>query len=316
MIRMNVKRYLSIVGVATLVFAIFIAGIAAYKFLYTPFGVGVNMPDGSGYDNDVQGIDEVEKSKPYNILVLGVDVEASLTDVIMLCQIDTVNHRMNMLSIPRDTRISFNGRTMKINETYKHQADKNDSGSKGVEATIKAVKELTGLPVHYYFLVNTQAFRDSIDAVGGVDFDVPQNMNYDDPLQDLHIHLKKGYQHLDGDKSEQLVRFRRYANGDVDRIKVQQAYFKALVDQKLAAKYVLKIPEVYGIIEGNSATNMRGADMLSAGKNLLKIDKENFNTYTLPGLGQYVGEVSYYIHDQDEMESLINSTFAAGNTLQ
>ncbi len=296
---MNVKRYFSIVGVATLVFVIFALGILAYNYLYSPFGSSENMPEGS-YVEYVEGIDEIEKSQPYNILVLGVDVEARLTDVMMLCQIDTVNHKMNMLSIPRDTRVSINGRMTKINSAY----------HSGVEQTIKSVKELTSLPIHYYYLVNTTAFRDAIDAVDGVDFEVPRDMDYEDPLQNLYIHLKKGYQHLDGNKAEQLVRFRRYPNGDLGRIEVQHDFFSALIEQKLAAKYVLKIPELYSIISENSSTNMRVVDMLSAGKQLLGIDKSDYSTYTVPGEAKTIDGISYFIPYSNELNQLVSTVFS------
>lgn len=296
---MNVKRYFSIVGVATLVFVIFALGILAYNYLYSPFGSSENMPEGS-YVEYVEGIDEIEKSQPYNILVLGVDVEARLTDVMMLCQIDTVNHKMNMLSIPRDTRVSINGRMTKINSAY----------HSGVEQTIKSVKELTSLPIHYYYLVNTTAFRDAIDAVDGVDFEVPRDMDYEDPLQNLYIHLKKGYQHLDGNKAEQLVRFRRYPNGDLGRIEVQHNFFSALIEQKLAAKYVLKIPELYSIISENSSTNMRVVDMLSAGKQLLGIDKSDYSTYTVPGEAKTIDGISYFIPYSNELNQLVSTVFS------
>lgn len=299
---MNVKKYLKIVGAATLVFAIFVVGIFAYEGynLYNnPWGEGANMPDGTT-DEDIVGLDEVEKSQAYNILLLGVDVEAKLTDVMMLCQIDPVDHEANILSIPRDTKVSINGRTMKINASFSHG---------GVEQVIKSVKNLTGLPVHHYILINTEAFRDTIDALGGVDFNVPQDMDYEDPLQGLYIHLKKGYQHLDGDKAEQLVRFRRYTNGDIDRIKVQQDFMMALIDQKLSATYVVKIPDVYSIVAKNTSTDMLGKEMLSAGKQLLAIKKENFNSFTVPGEGTYVGEVSYYVHYENQLKTLIEENF-------
>lgn len=296
---MNVKRYLTIVGIATVLFVLFAAGMLVYDYLYTPFGHGSNTPDGT-YDTDVEGIEEIERSKPYNILVLGVDVEANLTDVIMLCQIDTENHKMNMLSVPRDTRITIDGSSTKINTAFHG----------GIERTIKYVKEVTGLPVHYYFQINTAAFRDTIDALGGVDFDVPQDMRHIDPYQDLYIDLKKGFQHLDGDKAEQLVRFRGYPAGDIARIQVQHEFFAALVEQKLATKYVVKIPKVYDVISKNSTTNMRVADMLSAGKQLLSIDRANYATYTLPGEAQWIGGVSYYIANKEETDALVASVFS------
>ena len=296
---MNVKRYLIIVGIATVIFLLFAAGMLVYDYMYTPFGSGANMPDGT-YDENVEGIDAVERSKPYNILVIGVDVEANLSDVIMLCQIDTINHKMNMLSVPRDTRVVINNKTTKINTAYHG----------GIERTIKYVKDVTGLPVHYYFQINTAAFRDTIDALGGVDFDVPQDMHHIDPYQDLYIDLKKGFQHLDGDKAEQLVRFRGYPAGDIARIQMQHEFFGAIVEQKLSAKYVLKIPEVYNIVAKNSSTNMRVADMLSAGKQLLAIDRANYATYTLPGEPEWIGGVSYYIADKTKTDELVSTVFS------
>lgn len=299
---MNVKKYLAIVGTVTIICMVFVLGVFAYEAydLYAnPFGEGANMPDG-GLDEHVEGLEEVGKSQPYNILVLGVDVEAKLTDVMMLCQIDPVDKEVNIISIPRDTKVKVNGSTMKINASFSHG---------GVEQVIRTVKNLTGLPVHHYVLINTAAFRDTIDALGGVDFNVPQNMDYEDPLQNLYIHLKKGYQHLDGDKSEQLVRFRRYTNGDIDRIKVQQDFMMALIDQKLSATYVVKIPEVYEIVAKNTNTDMTGKEMLNAGKQLLAVDKTNFNSYTIPGEGMYVGDVSYYVHYENELKELIEEKF-------
>ena len=258
------------------------------------------MPDGT-VDKHVKGLEEVEKSKPYNILVLGVDVEAKLTDVMMLCQIDPVDHQVNMLSIPRDTRIKLSDRNMKINSSFSHG---------GVEQVITCVKELTGLPVHHYFLIDTDAFRDTIDALGGVYFTVPRKMDYEDPLQNLYIHLERGYQLLDGDKAEQLVRFRRYTNGDIDRIKVQQDFIKELIEQKLTAAYILKIPEVYSIVEKNSSTDMTRREMIDAGKQLLAVkDSEKFKSFTVPGEGQYIGEVSYYVPYKDDLKTLVETEF-------
>lgn len=296
---MNVKKYLLIVICTTFIFAIFSAGVVFYSYLNTDFGGASNMPDGS-VDEEIEGLDPVEKSQPYNILVLGIDVEAKLSDVMMLCQIDPIDHTVSMLSIPRDTRVKLNGHNAKINSAFSHG---------GVEQVIKSVKELTGLPVHHYFQINTAAFRDTVDALGGVYFTVPRDMDYEDPLQDLYIHLKAGYQLLDGDKAEQLVRFRRYTNGDIDRIAVQQQFIQELISQKLSAAYIIKIPEVYSIIEKNSSTDMSPKEMLSAGKQLLAVDGENFKSFTVPGEGTYIGEVSYYVHYAEDLKTLIETEF-------
>lgn len=297
---MNVKKYLLIVTCTTFIFAVVSAGIIFFDWLHSDWDGGVNMPDGT-VDEHVEGLEEVEKSKPYNMLILGVDVEAKLTDVMMLCQIDPVDHKVSMLSIPRDTRVKLGSRNIKINSSFSHG---------GVEQVIDCVKDLTGLPVHHYFLINTKAFRDTIDALGGVYFTVPRKMDYEDPLQNLYIHLERGYQLLDGDKAEQLVRFRRYTNGDIDRIKVQQDFIRELIEQKLTAAYILKIPEVYKIIADNSSTDMTLREMIDAGKQLLAVkDGEQFKSFTVPGEGQYIGEVSYFVHYKEELAELIATEF-------
>lgn len=297
---MNVKKYLLIVTCTTFIFALISAGIIFFNWMHSDWGGGINMPDGT-VDEHVEGLEEVEKSKPYNILLLGVDVEAKLTDVMMLCQIDPVDHKVSMLSIPRDTRVKMGSRNIKINSSFSHG---------GVEQVIDCIKDLTTLPVHHYFLINTKAFRDTIDALGGVYFTVPRKMDYEDPLQDLYIHLERGYQLLDGDKAEQLVRFRRYTNGDIDRIKVQQDFIRELIEQKLTAAYILKIPEVYKIVADNSSTDMTMREMIDAGKQLLAVkDGEKFRSFTIPGEGQYIGEVSYFVHYKEQLANLIATEF-------
>ena len=191
---MNVKKYLLIVTCTTFIFAIFSAGIIFFNWLHSDWGGGINMPDGT-VDEHVEGLEEVEKSKPYNILLLGVDVEAKLTDVMMLCQINPVDHKVSMLSIPRDTRVKLGSRNIKINSSFSHG---------GVEQVIDCVKDLTGLPVHHYFLINTKAFRDTIDALGGVEkfrelacdrlsSEFRAQINLDETLKDLPLPSKYDY---------------------------------------------------------------------------------------------------------------------------
>ena len=158
----------------------------------------------------VHALDPVVPSSKYNVLLMGTDASGNLTDVMMIYQIDPQNKMVNVLSIPRDTRIYYNKRVDKINAPHSYGQQKTDAGGakRGDEYAIRAVKALTGIPIHHYVCINFAAFRQIIDAIDGFDFDVPQDMDYDDDWQDLHIHLKKGFQHLDGDKAEQLVRFR------------------------------------------------------------------------------------------------------------
>lgn len=267
-----------------------LSGIYLAKIYTTPYSSIV-----SEFHEDT--LDEVEISKEKcNILIMGVDKHESLTDVMMIAQIDPKRECATVMSIPRDTRVKYGGRWMKMNEPHAIGHKKNKMGS---ESAIIAVKGLTGIPINHFVKVNFDAFNDCIDELGGVDFDVPQRMKYKDPYQSLNIDLQKGFQHLDGDKAEQLVRFRRYPNGDIDRIKVQQEFLHAIAEQKLQMKYILKVPDIYKIITDNMETSMTPEDIVQCGKQMLNIGAENIQTLTLPGTPQYIGDVSYVIPDYD-----------------
>lgn len=289
---MNMKRYFLIVGAIILVFACIGGGVFLAQFLASPYGEGnVSLEPGT--------LDQ-KTEKRFNVLVLGTDYDKTRTDVMALCQVDTENKSVKVLSIPRDTRVKIGSHFQKINAAY----------ALGKEAqAIKTVKALTSLQVHHFVVVDFEAFRDVIDALGGVDFDVPQRMKYTDPYQDLYIDLQKGPQHLDGDKSEQLVRFRRYPMGDLDRVQVQQDFFHALADQKLSAKYILKIPQIYGIVEDNIKTDMSAGFLLNSARALLGIPAENINTYVLPGTSKNISGVSYYVCDAEEMARMEQDVF-------
>lgn len=256
-------------------------------------------------------LDEVEMSKERcNILILGTDKSGSLTDVMMLAQIDPENEKVTVMSIPRDTRVKYRGKWMKINSV--HATGFKKGIPEGIEASILAVRSLTGVPINHFVKVNFNAFRECIDELGGVDFDVPQRMKYTDPYQDLYIDLQKGMQHLDGDKSEQLVRFRRYKNGDLDRIKVQQEFLHAIADQHLKLKNIGKIDNLYKIVAKDMETSMTIDDAVSGVKQVISIGKENINTITLPGEARYVGTASYVIPSMDEIEAVCAENFGYG----
>lgn len=240
-----------------------------------------------------------------NILVMGTDVSGLLTDVIMLAQIDTVKNTASVMSIPRDTYIKYRGYKGKINGVHATYYDK--SIKSGSEDAILAVKELTGMPIHHFIKVNTRAFRQCIDELGGVDFNVPRNMHYKDPAQDLNINLKKGQQHLDGDKAEQLVRFRNYPNGDIGRIKVQQDLMGAIIDQKLNIKYVGEIGDIYSVLISNLETSLSPEDAVLCGELLLSIGKANIKTVTFPHY--FVDGASYVRPDYSELIRLREAYF-------
>lgn len=262
---------------------------------------------GFEYD-DEEYIEPVTKETGVvNVLIAGLDKSESLTDTIMVASYDLDNDKVNILSVPRDTRMYIGTRYQKINAAY--SITKNGKKN-GINGTVEAITRLTGIPINYYIAFTCSAFRETIDALGGVDFDVPQNMNYDDPVQDLHIHLTKGYQHLDGDKAEQLVRFRRYPMGDIDRVKVQQSFLKAIAEQKLNASVIAELPALYKVLSEEIRTNLTVTDVAKYALNIADLSSESIAMYSLPGVanGTDYGS-SYWIADMTQLADLIQNTF-------
>lgn len=286
--------------VIVMMFAAAGGGIYCAKIFTTPYSNDVV----DEFDEDTLDSVVISKEK-CNILILGTDKSGGLTDVMMLAQIDPQQDKVFVLSIPRDTRIKFNNQWIKINAA--HSLGK--KSKKGVENSIIAVKNLTGIPINHFVKVNFDAFKDTIDELGGVDFDVPQRMKYTDKYQDLYIDLQPGFQHLDGDKSEQLVRFRRYRNGDLDRIKVQQEFLHAIAEQKLQMKYIGKINKIYKIVAKNMETSMTPDNFVQVAKQVLSIGKDNIKTEMLPCTPQYIDNISYVIPDTAAIANVRETMF-------
>lgn len=284
-----------------------VCGSEFYKWYNTAFNLSETV-DGDVIEGDVVVGDRI------NVLLMGVDKSTLLSDTIMLVSIDTKDKKVAIMSILRDTRIVIGGTSSyKINSLI--------GTSNKEQATIEAVKSLTGgVPINYYVTVQTQAFRDVIDILGGVEYDVPhvpnkfsngrRGMYYDDPYQDLHIALPEGLQVLDGEAAEGLVRFRYgYANADEERVKVQQDFIKELVKQKLNIKYVNKVPEMYDTAKENIRTNMSPATAFGIAKAMVDMDKTDISTFSMPGSAQYINNVSYFIADTAETREIIEEYF-------
>lgn len=243
--------------------------------------------------------------KQYNVLVLGTDGGNTRTDVMLVAQFDVPEKKLRFLSIPRDTRVVIGKNAQKINSAY---------AIGGLELTQKTVTELTGLELTHYITVDFDGFVEIIDLLGGVDFDVPQDMKYSDPVQDLYINLKKGPQHLDGDKSEQLVRFRMYPLGDLQRVAVQQDFLKALVEQKLTPSNLLKAGDLMDAVKEYADTDLTSGDIMRLVPTLTGFDTETIETYQLPGAPETRSGISYYICNERETRALIEAHFLPGDS--
>lgn len=260
-------------------------------------------------EKDIQNLD------PLYCLVMGVseDIDAKLTDTIMLCAYYPNEQKVSILSIPRDTFVGTSTTSAdsydKINALYQTSP----------ERTLEAVRNLTGIDVRNYVVISNNALRDVVDAIGGVYFDVPINMNYDDWGQKLHIHLEKGYQLLDGDKAEQLVRFRHnndgttypseYGTQDIGRMRTQREFLKAAATQILSGNNIFKIDDIMQVVFENIETNLKMEDIIKYVPSATEFNPENIQSEMLPGVADYIGVLSFYVNDEEETNALVSSLF-------
>ena len=244
-------------------------------------------PD-DGYDGDMPTVSGDRKEGVYTFLLVGTDKGDGNTDTIMVASYDTVNQDVSIMSIPRDTMINASWDLKKINSVYSRYSD-------GMGALKKQVKTLIGFTPDFYVKVDLEMFVELVDLVGGVEFYVPQDMNYDDDWQDLHIHLKEGLQVLDGEKAMELVRFRRYAEGDIKRVEVQQSFMKALIKECLSLEHWGKIKAYIDLAMDNVQTDLEFGSVVWFAAQALglgsapALNMDDVYTCTLPG--DYWGSV-------------------------
>ena len=264
--------------------------------------------------------DGERKSKDfYTVLVLGRDTGGGgNTDTMLLASYDVTNQKATVMSIPRDTMVNVPWDIKKINSVYNYYG----GGDKGIKALYKEISQLVGFEPDYQVIIEWDAVGAIVEAMGGVYYDVPRNMNYDDPYQDLHIHQTKGYRKLSGDDAMQVLRYRHdndmrygYPDGDLGRIKTQQTLLKEMVKQLLQLKNVAKIGEFARAVKNNVTSDLTFEEMLWFGSQAvmggLKVDDVNF--VTMPNTGKYVysrvvgGPLSYVVPNAQELLNLVNS---------
>lgn len=251
-------------------------------------------------NDSISGQDQEQKPQAFSFLVACKDKASGCTDTIMLVHLNIEEKKANILNIPRDTMLNTERYSKKINSSY---------NIGGIEQFEKDVASLTGFYVNRYVLFDLEGVENIIDAIGGVNFDVPVRMNYEDPTQDLYIHFKKGYQPLNGKDTVKVARFRNYPDGDIGRIAVQQDLLKALVKQVLRAENILRIPELVSIINENVETDIAFSEMLWLANEAKDIDVSSVETDMVPGVASTINNLSYWLPYKSELLDLINDRY-------
>lgn len=202
-----------------------------------------------------------EGTEPVNILLMGVDArgvkkgEIPRSDTMLVASLDPVKKKISVFSILRDTYVSIPDHGKKrINTAIIY----------GPNTAMQTVSDLLGIPIQYYVYTDFQGFIKLVDAVGGVDYEVEKDMVYktiaDGP--DYDIDLKKGYQHLDGNKALQYVRFRHDATSDFTRTERQRNFLKAVADKLISTTSILKLPNILAQVTPYIETNLSVTDMV------------------------------------------------------
>ncbi len=309
------------------VLAVALMGVAAWKSLF----VRPELPDkGTGPDGSAQEIDWGEgvrprgggerKSKDYwTVLILGRDTGGGgNTDTMLLASYDVTNQKATVMSIPRDTMVNIPYDVKKINGVYNYGG----GGEAGIQYLYKEISQLVGFEPDYQVVVEWEAVGQIVDAMDGVWFDVPRNMNYDDPLQNLHIHQEKGYRLLSGEDAMEVLRYRRdndkrygYPEGDVGRIKTQQAFLSAMVEQLLKVENVPKIRQFIQVFQDNVETDLTFQNILWFAQSayLGGLRTEDVEFVTMPHRNvdawsrSYNNYQSYVVPIADELLDLVNT---------
>jgi len=237
----------------------------------------------------------------YTILLSGLDDDNGGSDTNILMRFDAVNKTIDLVSLPRDTLLHHTWRSNKLNYAY---------AAGGTELLRTEISNLLGVPVDRCVTVDLRGFIRLIDRIGGVDFDVPADMDYDDPAQDLHIHFAKGLRHLSGQEAMEVVRWRKnndgsgYAAADIGRIGTQQAFLKAAAGQLLRVK---NVPALAEMVIACVRTDLTLGNLIWFGNEGINIGLEGLRFHTLPGDGaaRYRGESVYALFPEETL-ALIN----------
>jgi len=269
----------------------------------------------------IEGSDQI-----YNFLVMGHDRAASLTDVIMLISYNLEHQSITIMQIPRDTYIEVNDYSYhKINGLYNYcRNEVKAEGSKnpeldGCTRMADFLEKNLAVKIHYSAVMDLDGFGNIVDAIGGVDMYVPMRMYYPDPEQNLLINLYEGYQHLDGDKAEQFVRYRYgYANADIGRGDAQKNFMAAFL-KKLSSKMtdVSVVTSLASNIINYVDTDLPLEMLVYLGKQFIGIGNptgkavnlSNVKFLTMPGQAAWLNRSSYYVMNREYMTDIIDEYY-------
>lgn len=244
------------------------------------------------------------RDKVYTLALAGLDEVSGNTDTLVVARLDAQTHRIDVVSIPRDTYVNLPWDVRKINSVY--TAAKNAGGS-GLDGLRAAICSLCGFRPDCCAVTDIETVKQAIDLMGGVWFDVPFDMDYEDAAQNLSIHIPAGYQCLNGDQCVQLCRYRKnYVNGDLDRISLQHDFLRAAARQFITLGSVPNLAKVVQLAARSLDSDLSAANIAFFLRCAIQCRAEDLSFHTMPNRPAEAGGLSYTFVEKDEWLALLN----------
>lgn len=302
------KVKIIIIGILILLVVLIAVGVGGYYYIQSSYNYKPN--------NNYSVLDKIElldvvfnKVERLNIALLGVDErknDPGRSDTIIIVSLDFKNKKVNILSIPRDTRVYIpdHGFT-KINHAYAYG---------GLNLSLRTIENFLNIPIHYYVKMNFQQFEKFIDAIGGVEIEVEKRMYYRDRTDKFLVDLTPGIHHLNGKEALGYVRFRHDAMGDLARVERQQKFLKALFKQMKEKINLLNLPSYISLAGSIFETNASLIEAMVIASKFIDINEQDIHTLILPGVPENINGISYIIPDENKLKELLNEYFLNNNT--
>lgn len=259
--------------------------------------------------------------KDKTVMIFGVDKDETRTDTILLAHFDSTTKKVNIVSIPRDTKVYWTDeqkeKAKELNRLYQDYCKITEMSSYGGidnlrYFTIRSVEEMLDVKVDNYVVLNTKVVREIVDSLGGIEVDVPRVMQYDDDYQDLHIDLQPGLQLLNGAQAEGLLRWRhnkdytqQYGMGDLGRIETQQLFISAFMNKVINDVSIDTIAKLVSSVYKNVKTDVSFTEALSYVNYLPNLSINNLKMNTLPGEPKRQGKW-YFIVDELAVDHFVD----------
>lgn len=314
----NATKVIIIVTIVVLLLAI--AGVITFAVLSSKGGgVSTEIPFTPVTANGETAKEILREDKSYNFLIVGKDNVALNTDVMIICNVNMIDKSVTMMQMPRDTLVTLSDSVpRKLNSVFaiyynSADCDVNDTEGRtraGMEGLRTELSHNLAITIDHYAFINLDSLGAIVDSMGGVDITVPADMDYEDPAQDLYIHLKAGHQTLNGDQAQQFVRFRSgYIAADTARQDAQKIFLSAFLESFKEKVTLTALPSIVSTMSKQAIHTLTDDDCLYFAKCALNLDLNNATLLSAPSQGTTYNNLSYVVLNRGALYEVTNKYF-------